>query len=691
VRSSTSCAVALAATLTLADLPATAHVIHVPADQPTIQAGIGAAVSGDTVMVACGTYFETGLVIDQKDIHVVSETLDPACAVIDAMDLSSAFAFRRTTSSLEGFTIRNGFAQVGAGIFVWDASVADIRNCVVLDNYATSAGGGIYVTGSDATIEFTTVARNHAQGGTFQSGGGALYVQAHSIVTVLNCTFVDNTSPQGPGVYIPGTFPTVLLDRCIFANQDCAIWNATFTCCCFRDCAAGGTSFQADPLFCDAPGGDYRLAAGSPCLPDGNACESLLGSEALGCGPADTVRTVITSAPSPATIQVDGTTHVTPVAFDWPLYSKHAVSAGLVPLAPGERLRFDSWSDGGAGAHRIFVDKDSLVFVAGLVRQFELTTTVSGPGTVSPSAGWFDEGSIVPVQATAGSRYYLDRWIGSGAGSYSGSANPATVVMSSAVSEEAVFGAIAFDVSISSSPTDPLQRVAAPANGARLLYLWIPCANAGVSALAAATSGTLLPLAFVPAGGVLNAGSATDLLLAVPHCPAGEEVSLLLGYWVVDDSGGTLCLAPGSTGELAAVDCDEFLSFGVSVAGFSSAGDPPCVVGADVCGTRQSPYSRPDIDAGRGRSIVVHPNPFSDFTEIQLEPGTSVPNRVAIYDVAGRLVRSIASGGRDQAARRLHWDGRSDSGRIVPAGVYFLRIEMPTSTVTHKVTRLAGR
>src|SRR5216117_3331126 len=35
-----------------------ANVIHVPADQPTIQAAINAAVNGDTVQVSPGTYIE---------------------------------------------------------------------------------------------------------------------------------------------------------------------------------------------------------------------------------------------------------------------------------------------------------------------------------------------------------------------------------------------------------------------------------------------------------------------------------------------------------------------------------------------------------------------------------------------------------------------------------------------------------
>jgi hypothetical protein len=94
-----------------------AATIRVPADQPTIQAGIDAAAEGDTVLVADGTYTGDGnrdIDFTGKAIVVKSEN-GPENCVIDCQgsvdDPHRGFIFQNGevhTSILQGFTITNG-------------------------------------------------------------------------------------------------------------------------------------------------------------------------------------------------------------------------------------------------------------------------------------------------------------------------------------------------------------------------------------------------------------------------------------------------------------------------------------------------------------------------------------------------------------------------------------------------------
>ncbi|MGC9146181.1 MAG: InlB B-repeat-containing protein, partial [Nitrososphaeria archaeon] len=73
--------------------------------------------------------------------------------------------------------------------------------------------------------------------------------------------------------------------------------------------------------------------------------------------------------------------------------------------------------------------------------QFYLTMSAnpSGEGSVSPNSGWYDAGASVQISATANTGYAFSSWTGSGSGSYSGTSNPATVTMDSAITETANF------------------------------------------------------------------------------------------------------------------------------------------------------------------------------------------------------------------------------------------------------------
>lgn len=82
-----------------------------------------------------------------------------------------------------------------------------------------------------------------------------------------------------------------------------------------------------------------------------------------------------------------------------------------------------------------------------------------------------------------------------------------------------------------------------------------------------------------------------------------------------------------------------------------------------------------EVASAAGWSIVsVEPNPLSERTTILFEaPPSGGLARVAVYDLAGREVRTI--GEEIIAGRRtLVWDGRDDHGRDVPSGIYFARL-----------------
>jgi len=76
-----------------------------------------------------------------------------------------------------------------------------------------------------------------------------------------------------------------------------------------------------------------------------------------------------------------------------------------------------------------------------LTPQFYLTMSAnpSSDGSVSPSSGWYNAGFVVTITATPNTGYKFAGWTGSGTQSYTGSNNPATVVMDSNIEETASF------------------------------------------------------------------------------------------------------------------------------------------------------------------------------------------------------------------------------------------------------------
>jgi hypothetical protein len=68
------------------------------------------------------------------------------------------------------------------------------------------------------------------------------------------------------------------------------------------------------------------------------------------------------------------------------------------------------------------------------------------------------------------------------------------------------------------------------------------------------------------------------------------------------------------------------------------------------------------------------PNPFNPATTISYDLPVAGQARLAIYDVAGRLVRVLVEGERAAGSHEAVWDGRDTSGRSAPSGSYLARL-----------------
>ena len=75
--------------LLLLPLPLLAATIHLPSQEPTIQAGLDAASAGDTVLVSCGTYHEHDLTMT-SGVTLLGETGEPSCVIIDTEYLAKS-------------------------------------------------------------------------------------------------------------------------------------------------------------------------------------------------------------------------------------------------------------------------------------------------------------------------------------------------------------------------------------------------------------------------------------------------------------------------------------------------------------------------------------------------------------------------------------------------------------------------
>jgi len=192
-------------------LSASATIINIPDDYPTIQQGIDVSSDGDTVLVQPDTYVENinfdghnivlgSLFLTTGDTSHISQT------VIDGDYSGTVVTFENgedSTATIIGFTLQNGLASRGGGIYC-NSSHPTISNNRISGNSAiSSSGGGIYCGGGNATIKNNIIIGNLA----IRSGGGICVIEYGNAIT--NNIVIGNSAVHGGGIYCTRSAPSI--------------------------------------------------------------------------------------------------------------------------------------------------------------------------------------------------------------------------------------------------------------------------------------------------------------------------------------------------------------------------------------------------------------------------------------------------------------------------------------------------
>ena len=318
-----------------------ATIINVPGDQPTIQAGITASSNGDTVLVQPGTYYQNinfngknitvgSLFLTSGDTSYISQT------IINGNNNNSVVKFNsgETNSAvLLGFTITNGSAYYGSGVYCYQGSSPTLdhlvitgnhgyagdsyggglcfmsetnavcSNLTITDNSANEGGGIFFHDNGNATMSYITMSENtSAHGGAMQISysdpvidhgvfytnnspfGGAVYVFNYSSPQFINCTFSQNEADYGGAFYCSDLGGAPIITNCIFWNDQSlynyeiwatsSVYPPVVTYSNVQDGTGqywfGTGCIEDDPLFLDPENHDYHLSLGSPCINTGD-------------------------------------------------------------------------------------------------------------------------------------------------------------------------------------------------------------------------------------------------------------------------------------------------------------------------------------------------------------------------------------------------------------------------------------
>ena len=84
----------------------------------------------------------------------------------------------------------------------------------------------------------------------------------------------------------------------------------------------------------------------------------------------------------------------------------------------------------------------------------------------------------------------------------------------------------------------------------------------------------------------------------------------------------------------------------------------------------------------------IYPNPFNPSTTIEYALNVASDVSLYIYDMQGRVVKTLVSNNLDAGSHSIVWNGLNDNGVQVSSGMYLVRMEANGQAYQQAITLL---